>query len=284
MSSELEKKVEKIVYKVSDELKNVPGIESIVFGGSRVIGTETVDSNIDIGVYYIGDSVIDIEQLQLSLSNLDDLHRSGLLAFPGAWGPWLNGGACIKVDDMIVDISLRNITKVNEVIDACNNGSISITYQFGHPFGFVSSMYLAEIDYSKIIYDKTKKIYELKKKVRPFNQTYKKACINHFLWEADYSSKTGRKAIMRRDIVYGAGAIYKSINSLVQVIYALNEEYVLNEKACLIKAAKFKKMPKDFINNIESIYIALSKENLVNAFDIIDYYVNELRMMAQNNQ
>ena len=278
--SELDRKIEKILYKVTDELKVVAGVDSIVYGGSRVIGTETSESNIDIGIYYVGDEVLDIEGLSNALTSLDDLHRNGLLALPGSWGPWLNGGSCIKVDDMIVDISLRNITRVNEVIDACHSGNISIVNQFGHPFGFVSSMYLAEVDRCRVLVDKQKNVAAMKKKIRPFNAVYKNASINHFLWEADYSSKTGRKAIERKDIVYAAGALYKAANSLIQVVYSLNDEFVMNEKGSLKLAAKFKRLPKEFINNIETIFVALDRENIRNAFDIIDYYVNELRMMS----
>ncbi|MCQ2911575.1 MAG: hypothetical protein MJ244_05220 [Clostridia bacterium] len=278
--SEAERMVERVVYKVADELKGVTGVDAIVFGGSRVLGMQAPDSNVDIGIYYIGDGVLDIEGLNNALTNLDDLHRQGLLAYPGAWGPWLNGGSCIKVDDLIVDISLRNITRVNEVIDACNQGNISLVNQFGHPFGFVSSMYLAEVDMCRPLVDKTKNVAAMKKKVRPFNAVYKNASINHFLWEADYSSKTGRKSIERKDIIYAAGALYKSANALIQVVYSLNDEYVMNEKASLQRAAKFKKLPKEFVSNLETIFVALDRENIRNAFDIIDYYVNELKMMS----
>ncbi|MCQ2978969.1 MAG: nucleotidyltransferase domain-containing protein [Clostridia bacterium] len=281
--SEAERMVEKVVYKVADELKEVAGVDAIVFGGSRVIGTAAPDSNVDIGIYYIGDGVLDIEGLNNALTNLDDLHRQGLLAYPGAWGPWLNGGSCIKVDDLIVDISLRNITRVNEVIDACHSGNISIVNQFGHPFGFISSMYLAEVDMCKVLVDKMKNVANMKKKIRPFNAVYKQASINHFLWEADYSSKTGRRAIERKDVVYAAGALYKCANSLIQVVYSLNDEFVLNEKGSLQRASKFKKLPKEFVSNLETIFVALDRENIRNAFDIIDYYVNELRMMSGAN-
>lgn len=275
-----ERQVERTVYQIADELKNVVGVDAIVAGGSRILGLQTADSNIDIGIYYVGDEVLDIEGLQTALTKLDDLHRNGLLAYPGAWGPWLNGGSCLKVNDITVDISLRNLNKVNEVIDASNAGNITVAYQFGHPFGYVSSMYLAEIDLCKILVDKKKNVATLKKKVRPFNAIYKKASVNHFLWEADYSSKTGRKSILRKDVVTAAGSLYKSAMSLLQVAYSLNDEFLLNEKASVERAKKFKKLPPEFINNIESIFIALDRENIRNAFDIIDYYVNEMRNMS----
>ena len=279
--NEIDKLIENTIYKISDELKNVVGVDAVVLGGSRMIGTQVVDSNVDIGVYYLGDGVLDIEGLNAALTNLDDLHRTGLLAFPGAWGPWLNGGACIQVNNLIVDISLRNVTRVNEVIDQCNAGNISVAYQFGHPFGFVSSMYLAEVDVCRILLDKRKSVATLKKKIRPFNQVYKKSSINHFIWEAEYSSKSGRKCIIRKDIVTAAGALYKCACSLLQVAYSFNEEFLLNEKGAIDRARKFRIMPKEFITNIETIFIALDKENILNAFDIIDYYVNEFKVMMQ---
>lgn len=276
------KKQESILEKIVSSLRNIVGIEAIVFGGSRVIGTNSPSSNIDIGVYYFADGVLDVKSFTDTLAELDDFKRQGLLALPGTWGEWLNGGACLSIDGVIVDISLRNLSKVEFVIDTLNSkGSITVSYQYGHPFGFISSMYLAETDVCKILFEKKNVISNLKRKVRPLSMTYKKATIEYFLWEASYSAMTARRVIDKSDVIYAMGALYKAANALAQVVYTINDEYLLNEKGCFNKIKTFKNVPKDFVKNIESIFLSLDYNNMENAFQIIDFYVEELKKIIQ---
>ena len=41
-----------IIENIVDSLKDVKGLEAIVLGGSRARGTQSSDSDIDIGLYY----------------------------------------------------------------------------------------------------------------------------------------------------------------------------------------------------------------------------------------
>ena len=44
--------IDSILDKISEALRNVPGIQAIVLGGSRARGTHSFDSDIDVGIYY----------------------------------------------------------------------------------------------------------------------------------------------------------------------------------------------------------------------------------------
>ena len=121
----------------------------------------------------------------------------------------------------------------------------------------------------------------MKRKVRPMSIIYKKAAIEYFLWEASYSAQTGRRAIDKGDIIYVIGSLYKAANALAQVVYAMNGEYILNEKGCFSKMVHFKHVPKDFIKNMQSIFLSIDLTNMPNAYEIIDFYVNDLRQMIQ---
>ena len=76
--------VDTIIQLVREKLSSLSYIECIVLGGSRARGTHTEDSDIDIGIYYHSESfdLITINQLA---AELDDEHRSNLIAPPGAW-------------------------------------------------------------------------------------------------------------------------------------------------------------------------------------------------------
>jgi len=48
--------VDNIIKSVAEKLSYLPCIEGIVLGGSRARGTNTEDSDIDIGIYYNSES------------------------------------------------------------------------------------------------------------------------------------------------------------------------------------------------------------------------------------
>lgn len=62
--------IDKIIDKITEALKDIPGIVAIVLGGSRARGNENIDSDIDIGIYY--NSCLDLKILNEVSSLLDD--------------------------------------------------------------------------------------------------------------------------------------------------------------------------------------------------------------------
>jgi predicted nucleotidyltransferase len=74
-----------VLNKIKQSLQGVRGIQAIVLGGSRARGTNTDDSDIDIGLYY--DAVaLNLVELEKCACGLDDKHRNNLIAKPGEWG------------------------------------------------------------------------------------------------------------------------------------------------------------------------------------------------------
>ena len=221
--------VEGILTKTVHALREVRGIDAIVLGGSRATGTAGRGSDIDIGVYY-DEAFLDIAALRQNGVLLDDEHRENVVTDPGAWGPWINGGGWLKVRGIAVDLLYRDTRKVRAVVNDCLQGKITIDYQCGHPFGFVSSIYMGEIVYCKLLYSGNSRVSDLKARLTEFPEPYRRAAIAKFLWECEFSLLCGRKAIAKGDVLYAAGSLYRCANCLIQVLYAVNRLYILNEK------------------------------------------------------
>jgi predicted nucleotidyltransferase len=249
---------ELIIKKILTSLKTVRGIEAVVLGGSRAKGNYSAKSDIDIGIYYSDSSLIDKEELNRVATELDDTHRSNLITKIGEWGPWINGGGWLCIDGIATDFLFRDINKVSDVIDDCLNRKITIDYQPGHPFGFVNAIYAAETYYCNIIWDSNKVIERLKDKITPYPLSIKTGIINKFLWEAGFSTGIAYKGLLKGDIAYVTGCIYRVISCLTQVIYALNETYIMNEKGSLTNIETFKIIPKNFKKRVESIFFSLT--------------------------
>ncbi|HPJ02867.1 MAG TPA: nucleotidyltransferase domain-containing protein [Candidatus Limiplasma sp.] len=178
-------KIEAIQHKVICAFRDIRGIDAIVLGGSRVTGTAGPQSDLDIGLYYNHTS-LDIESLKQKAAMLDDERRDHVLTNPGEWGPWINGGGWLRINGLSVDILYRSSSRVAEVIDSCMHGTIDIDYQCGHPFGFVSSIYLGEVAYCQILHSNSSIVSDLKAKLVHFPETYQKAAIEKFLWNARF--------------------------------------------------------------------------------------------------
>lgn len=255
-----------ILTSVVDAFKNVKGVEAIVLGGSRATKTETKFSDIDIGIYY--NEKFELSTFKKIASNLDDEHHEDCITNLGDWGPWINGGGWLTIDNISVDILFRDTKRVTQCIEDCKKGIITIDYQCGHPFGFINSIYMGEIFYCKILHSNSDKIQQLKNSLKFFSSTYKNASIQKFLWECEFSLMRGKKAIKKNDIVYASGSIFRSAICLIYVLYAANEMYCINEKGSLDRLIKSDNvvLPIDFKETIEKS-ISIDRNNLSIAFD-----------------
>ncbi len=99
---------------------------------------------------------------------IDDEHRPNVITPIGEWGPWINGGGWLHVQGMAVDLLYRDISKVAHIMGECQAGRVEIVYQPGHPHGFVTAIYMAEVAHFRTLWDPTGLLTELKAKTVPY--------------------------------------------------------------------------------------------------------------------
>jgi Polymerase beta, Nucleotidyltransferase len=105
-----------ILTRIVPALADVPGIEAIALGGSRARGAATETSDYDIGLYFSSAQPLDTDRLLHAVRTLVE-HRDAAEVTPiGGWGPWIVGGAWLKVDGRKVDLLYRNLDDVGRVI------------------------------------------------------------------------------------------------------------------------------------------------------------------------
>ncbi|MFK7693482.1 nucleotidyltransferase domain-containing protein [Paenibacillus sp. HJGM_3] len=109
--------IQPILSKITERLKQIDGVQALVLGGSRARGTYHPNSDIDIGIYYTASGGLDIAELRRAASTLDDDNRDNLITDIGGWGPWINGGGWLKVNQVSVDFLYRELDQVSNVID-----------------------------------------------------------------------------------------------------------------------------------------------------------------------
>jgi len=230
---------EAVIDSLVRQLRQVPGVAAIVLGGSRARGTHTPHSDVDLALYYRSDRPPDLAWLAAIATAADDTHRPDLLTGTGGWGPWINGGGWLVVQGVPVDLLYRDLGKVAAVTEECASGHPRIVYQPGHPHGFSTAIYMAEVALCRVLWDPTGTIAELKRATDTYPAALRPALIRQFFWEVDFSLKVAAKAIARQDVSYVAGCCFCAVSCLMQTLFALNETYWMNEKGAVALASRF---------------------------------------------
>lgn len=274
------------IHYVVDRLQSVKGIAAIALGGSRARGNHTQKSDVDLGIYYQPENPPDLVALNHLAAELDDTHRQNLITPISGWGKWINGGGWLKIEGVPVDFLYRDVAQVSRVIDDCYAGQITIDYQPGHPHGFISSIYMGEVAICLPLYDPQGVLDALKARTTPYPIQLKEATINKFAWEISFSLFIAQKAVARGDIAYAAGCCFRSVACINQVLFALNEEYLLNEKGAIAIANGFALCPRNYQERVESVFALLTVDakSIVDAITILDEVEQDLSQWYGNRR
>jgi len=233
-------------------LKPVHGLRAIVLGGSYASGSQRPDSDIDIGLYYDENWLLDIQQIRSLASQLNDVPTPTVTDL-GGWGTWVNGGAWLTIGGQRVDLLYRNIDFVSSTIDDCNAGNVRSDYCQQPAYGFHSFMYCTEIAICRPLYDPDQVIERLKAKVAQYSPHLKQAIIKNFLWSARFTLDNTYKPASRGEVYLVTGCLARTIHCLVQVLYALNETYYLSEKKLEADLGSFSIRPDHFLERVYTL-------------------------------
>ncbi|MFJ7244076.1 nucleotidyltransferase domain-containing protein [Kitasatospora sp. NPDC098652] len=218
-------------------LAEVPGVVGVMLGGSRARGEHRPESDWDLGVYYRGD---------LDLAALGELAGPGVeVAGPGGWGPWVNGGAWLRVDGVAVDWILRDLDRVERVWADCRAGRYEVGVQAGHPLGFWSPCYVGELALGRVLADPTGELAALRAQAADYPEPLR-AALTAGAWEAEFLVGAAAKGAERGDVLYVSLCLSRAVGVLVQALYARDRRWCLNEKGALAVAGQLDGVPADF--------------------------------------
>jgi predicted nucleotidyltransferase len=248
--------IQPLVQSIADQLAQIDGVVAVVLGGSWARGTAQSGSDVDIGIYYRLKRPPALAALRQLAQQLDDSHQFDLVTDFGEWGPWINGGGWLTIQGQSVDWLYRDLGKVEAVIDACCAGRPTLDHQPGHPHGFHNHIYLGEIFYCRPLHDPDGMVAALKEWITPYPPLLKHALIRTYLWQADFALRVARKATGRSDVFYVAGCLFQCVACLIQVLYALNERFFVNEKGAVVEIDSFALRPAEWKEVAQSVLSA----------------------------
>lgn len=238
---------------VTERLGWIPGVRAVTLGGSLARGWGQPGSDIDLGVYYRADAPPDIWTFKMLAKAVDDSGTDETVTGYGGWGTWVNGGAWLNVKGQRVDLIYRDLDRVTRVLEQCRAGQPERHLHGGHPHGFHSPIYLGEVHYARILYDPTGELRALQEQLAVYPPALKKALIPTFLHEAEFALAISDKSVKRAESSYVAGCFFECVYSLVQVLFALNERYFINEKGAVAETRTFEKSPEAFADEVTDV-------------------------------
>jgi predicted nucleotidyltransferase len=244
---------------IANRLSRVAGVAAVALGGSWARGTAHENSDLDLGVYYYPEQPLSTDELGEIAGELDDRHLPNLVTRLGEWGPWINGGGWLLIEGRHVDFLYRDLDKVTDVVMRCVGGKVTCDYQIGHPAGFHNHIYMGEVHFCRVFFDRSGVLRTLKALTVEYPEAMRRAIIDKYLYEASFSIEIAGKPAARADVYYVAGCLFRAIGCLVQVLFALNRRYFVNEKGSLRELDSFALKPANFAAQASSIFSAIGE-------------------------
>lgn len=274
---------EKIAAKVAKKLIAIDGVLAVTMGGSTSRGAADAASDVDLGVYYRAEAKPHVERFREVATALDDESAPISVTGYGDWGTWINGGAWLRVDGKRVDWLYRELGHVVQAITDCRAGRVGVDYQPGHPHGWSHHVYMGEIAECEVLQDPQGVLKAMKRLAAEYPAGLQRGLVERHLWEASFTLETVAKSPKRGDVAYVAGALYRCTAGLVQVLYALNRVYFLNEKGSVSAAGGMKIGPKSFEKRIEEILgkTGSTSAQLARSVEALTELVDEVRALAK---
>ena len=268
---------------VAERLGRVDGVQAVVLGGSLARGVARPDSDIDLGIYYRPDRPPDLGALRTLAAELDDSGTGEAVTDFGGWGPWINGGAWLRVQGRPLDWIYRDLDKVEEVLERSLQGHVERHTQPGHPHGFHTHIYLGEVFYCRVLHDPRGVIGGLKGRLEPYPPKLRQALSDTYLWQAEFALSVGEKVVARGESPYAAGCFFECVYCLVQVLYALNGRYYVNEKGAVGETATFALRPVRFSEVVHGVLAApgATSEALQESLAKLRALVGEVRGLSR---
>jgi Nucleotidyltransferase domain len=269
-----------ILQRIVPALTEVPGVAAIALGGSRARWTATEASDYDIGLYYSAERPLDADRLLQTVRTFADKPDAAEVTSIGGWGPWIVGGGWLSVSGRKVDLLYRNIDDVTEMIGKCRAGEITMHYQPGHPHGFCTAIWMGEVALGVPLHDPNGTFTVLKAKTSPYPHALRDALIRKFGWEILFAIENGELAAARAEQTHVAGCAYRALTCTAQVLFALNERYLINEKGALQEAATFPLTIPDIASRANEVWRLIGGSELQAALAGLRAIARDVKQLA----
>ena len=236
------------------------GVTAVMLGGSRARGEELPGSDVDLGLYYRPPlDVAGLRELAAEIASA----RTGIdtpeLTEPRAWGPWVDGGGWLTIDDVAVDWIYRDMDRVHRSWETAEAGSVTFHFQVGHPLGVPDFAYAGEVALGVLLADLTGELTRLKERMTTYPPELARALVAR-LGEAQFLVDLVPKSADRGDTAFVAGCLFRVVGLCAHAIHARAGRWVISEKSLIDNAGRLPEAPSDFAQRAKEILGSVGSE------------------------
>jgi Nucleotidyltransferase domain len=204
---------------IASRLAEIPGVVAVTLGGSRAQGNHRPDSDWDFGLYY---------EETIDRSDIEALGWPGEITGPGGWGPVVNGGAWLVIDEHRVDLCYRDLSDVDYAITEAEQGRFQIWNLPNYVAGIPSYVLVGELSLCEVLYGQLP---------RPaFPDRLAELAPREWRQQNSMTLHTAEVHASRSDVVGTVANMARAIVVEAQARLAERRTWVLNEKGIVEKA------------------------------------------------
>jgi hypothetical protein len=138
---------------------------------------------------------------------------------------------------------------------------------------------MGEIAYCEPLFDPRETLSELKALTLPYPRPLREALIRRFAGEVLFSIENAELAALREDQTHVAGCAYRALTCIAQVLFALNGQYLVNEKGALQQAAEFPLTIPDLMEQTAAIWRRIGNKAIDTALSNLRTLERELKAL-----
>ena len=271
--------VNEIASSIASHLGEIEGVAAVALSGAWARGVANLEADIDLSIFYYDHQRPSVDAMRALALELNSFLSAETVTDFWQQGPLLNGGAWLWVEGRRVNWQYRDVERVRSALDQAKAGGSTAYYQVGHPHGFFSHYYLGEVAHCRPLYDPDHVLRSLKRNTHPYPPSLKRSLATTFIREADLTLYAAQQALSQGDVFYATGCVYRCIACLVQVLHAVNEEYLMNERQGIASVMRLDERPDDFESVVTGVVNGLGTTLATRLENI-----NQLRGLVQTIQ
>jgi predicted GNAT family N-acyltransferase/predicted nucleotidyltransferase len=241
------------------ELAALPGVAAVALGGSLARGRALASSDVDLGLLYHDARPIDVDAVRALAQRWDEA-ASPVVSGLYEWGPWVNGGAWLRLRGQRVDLLYRSIERLEVEIAEAGAGRHTIHFAQQPPFGFWSGTLLGECACALPLHDPGAEVERLRARVAAYPEALRRAVLHDALGGAAFGLAAFAAKFAARGDVWGTAAcLARALWQLGLALFALNHSYLVNDKTLLDEIDGFALAPEGFRGRAEGVLSALGR-------------------------
>jgi predicted nucleotidyltransferase len=207
---------------LASALAGLPGVLAVVLGGSRAAGTHRADSDWDLGIYYRQSGQT------FHPSSVRGLGYPGYVSELGEWGPIVDGGAWLTIDETPVDVLFRDLDAIETWTTDSHTGRFEVLVQNGYIVGAPTYLPVGELAICQRIFGDLP---------RPaFPDALAASAAARWSGRASVSLMFAESYASASDTACCAGMLVDAALCVGHARLAQRREWVLNEKRLLDRA------------------------------------------------